>query len=206
MSQSRLTTNENTITPVPAMPIAAQQPTAFPAYLQGLVEREGGFSDNPDDTGGPTNWGITLATARAYGYDGRMQELTREQASAIYLTRYWTTPKFDQLERIFPLLANKLFDIGVNMGPSAGVMYLQRALNTLNDKMHPYPDMRADGVLGPITLHALKAYILQRGEDGKRVMLNMVRAQQTVHYMELAEKDAKEATFEYGWQRLRALV
>ena len=178
----------------------------FPAYLMGLVAREGGYTDHPDDTGGPTNWGITLATARAYGYDGRMQELSREEASRIYLTRYWTTPRFDQLEKIFPQLANKLFDIGVNMGPSAGVCFLQRALNTLNDRLVPYPDMRVDGALGPVTLHALKAFITQRGEDGKRVILNMVRAQQTIRYMELAEKQVSQETWEYGWQRLRALV
>lgn len=33
--------------------------------------------------GGPTNWGITQATARAHGYTYDMRNLTREQALAI---------------------------------------------------------------------------------------------------------------------------
>ncbi|EMA4431440.1 TPA: glycosyl hydrolase 108 family protein, partial [Enterobacter hormaechei] len=48
-----------------------------------ILGKEGGYVDHPNDKGGPTNWGITQATARAHGYTGDMRNLTREQALAI---------------------------------------------------------------------------------------------------------------------------
>ncbi|WP_276203058.1 glycosyl hydrolase 108 family protein, partial [Enterobacter hormaechei] len=35
-----------------------------------ILGKEGGYVDHPNDKGGPTNWGITQATARAHGYTG----------------------------------------------------------------------------------------------------------------------------------------
>jgi lysozyme family protein len=34
-----------------------------------IVAREGGFVDDPDDPGGPTNHGVTLATLQRLGRD-----------------------------------------------------------------------------------------------------------------------------------------
>lgn len=36
--------------------------------IDGILGLEGGYSTNPKDKGGETNWGITEATARAHGY------------------------------------------------------------------------------------------------------------------------------------------
>ncbi len=41
-----------------------------------ILGKEGGYVNHPDDKGGPTNWGITQATARAHGYVGDMRDLT----------------------------------------------------------------------------------------------------------------------------------
>ena len=54
-----------------------------------ILEKEGGYVNHPDDKGGPTNWGITQVTARAHGYDGDMQKLTRQQALDILNADYW---------------------------------------------------------------------------------------------------------------------
>ena len=54
--------------------------------IDGILSIEGGYSNNPADRGGETNWGITKATARANGYQGEMKALTREEAYAILRT------------------------------------------------------------------------------------------------------------------------
>jgi lysozyme family protein len=173
--------------------------------IAGLFGREGPFSQDANDHGGATAWGITEAVARAFGYAGAMRDLTRTQAAAIYRQRYVVQPRLDQLEPIDSALAARLFDIGVNCGPPTGIRFLQRALNVLNRSGALFRDISVDGVLGAMTLAALQEFIATRGDDGRRVLLGMVTAQQSVRYIEIAEHDASQVDFEFGWQLHRAL-
>jgi lysozyme family protein len=83
--------------------------------IDSLIEREGGFANHPADRGGPTNFGITEAVARAHGYSGAMRNLPRCEAAAIYKRLYWLRPRFDQVARRSEAVASELFDSGVNM-------------------------------------------------------------------------------------------
>lgn len=174
-------------------------------YIDKVIGREGGYSNNPADKGGETMWGITAATARAFGYSGPMAQMTRDTAIAIYRARYWTQPRFDQVQTLDGDIAEKLLDIGVNMGPSTGVKFLQRALNVLNQQGRAFPDISVDGGIGAMTLAAMKSFIDQRGNDGRRVLLGMIASQQSVRYVEIAEANPSQEAFEYGWQLNRAL-
>ena len=49
--------------------------------IDSLIDREGGYSNHPADRGGPTNYGITEAVARAQGYRGHMRDLPRDEAA-----------------------------------------------------------------------------------------------------------------------------
>lgn len=49
----------------------------FEKLVMALLRREGGYVNHADDRGGATAFGITEAVARAHGYDGPMQALTR---------------------------------------------------------------------------------------------------------------------------------
>jgi Glycosyl hydrolase 108 len=55
--------------PAPAKPADQQGSSRFDACMPFIFKAEGGYSDNPADPGGPTNYGITLATLRAYEGD-----------------------------------------------------------------------------------------------------------------------------------------
>lgn len=175
------------------------------SYIDGVIGREGGYTNQATDRGGETMWGIALATARAYGYTGSMAAMPRDTAKAIYRARYWTQPCFDRLASADAALAVKLFDIGVNMGPATGIRFMQRALNVLNQQGCEFPDIAIDGGLGPMTLAALDAFVAHRGDDGRRVLLAMVAALQSVRYVELAEQAPDQEAFQYGWQLHRAL-
>lgn len=99
-----------------------------------ILGKEGGYVNHPDDKGGPTNWGITQATARAHGYVGNMRDLTRQQALNILTADYWTGPRFDLVSEVSSDIAAELCDTGVNMGPSVQVKWFQRWLNVFNNQ------------------------------------------------------------------------
>ena len=168
-----------------------------------LIGKEGKYSNDPTDRGGETCWGITAAVARAYGYTGPMQDMPRETAASIYRARYWVTPGFDKINAVAPSIAEELLDTGVNMGPATAGKFLQRALNTLNNGATLFPDITVDGAIGPMTVGALAQFCKGRGAQGVVTLLNMLNAQQSVRYMELAEADKSQERFEFGWQANR---
>jgi lysozyme family protein len=164
-----------------------------------VIRREGGYSDHPADRGGPTNWGITEQVARAYGYKGDMKALPREAAVAIYKQRYWTGPKFDQVAEICPAIGDELFDTAVNMGVVAAGKFLQRALNVLNRGATDYPDIGTDGMVGPMTLHALGGFMKKRGAAGGEVLRKALDGLQCGRYIEIAEANPSQEAFVMGW-------
>jgi hypothetical protein len=77
-----------------------------------LVDIEGYESNDPDDKGGHTRYGI----AQKYHPDIDVSKLTAVKASEIYLERYWKKLGCDELE--YPLDV-VLFIQGVNIGTIA---------------------------------------------------------------------------------------
>jgi lysozyme family protein len=172
---------------------------AIDTMIAELLNREGGYSNNPNDKGGETNFGITKAQARAYGFTGDMRALPKATAAMIYKELYWAVPKFDQIAPMMPKVAVELFDTGVNMGPQRASRFLQRALNVLNRGGRDYPDLDADGQLGKLSLYALAVYKQRRGKDAETVLLRLLESEQAVRYMELAEANASQEDFVFGW-------
>ncbi len=172
---------------------------AFDGLISPLLAVEGGYVFDPHDAGGETNWGVTVAVARANGYFGPMKDMTREQAAGVYRTRYWQAPKFDQLAAVSLRIAAKLFDVGVNMGPATGVTFLQRSLNVLNRGAQDFADTAADGAIGVGTITALSAFLRLRGAAGEAVLLKAINCLQGARYVELAEGRTADEEFEFGW-------
>ncbi len=174
-------------------------------YINELIEREGGYVNDPKDSGGETKFGITVATARAYGYTGPMRDLPHATAQTIYLRRYWVEPKFHLVDEVYPTLAESLLDFGVLAGQETAAKQLQQALNVLNRNGTDYPDIAADGRIGTLTLAALRTFLKKRGREGGGVLFGMVVARQSVYLQELAERRPKDEKYQYGWQLNRAL-
>ncbi|WP_102222793.1 holin-associated N-acetylmuramidase [Acidimangrovimonas sediminis] len=121
----------------------------------GIVAREGGYVNDPDDLGGATNWGVTLGTMRRLGldldHDGDVdtrdvQLLTQRQAVEIFIEHYYRRPQIDRLRD--PKLRVQVFDMYVNSGNNA-VKILQRLVTSMG---FPAAD---DGAIGPKTLGAV---------------------------------------------------
>ena len=123
-----------------------------------LLGHEGGYSDNKDDTGGKTMWGMTETAARANGYTGEMRDFPVETAKAIYKKSYWAPCRCDELP---DPIAFDVFDTAVNSGCSQSIKFLQRAVNTGDD-----------GIIGPATLKAVSSiptYIVSARFNGQRL-------------------------------------
>ena len=176
--------------------------------IDSVVSVEGGYVNNPDDAGGETNYGITIETATThrkmlvdkFKWDGKMKSLTKPMAVAIYEADYWTKLKLDDIYEISPFLADKLFDLGVNVGKARAAKWLQQALNVFNRKGTDYKDITVDGGIGNETLTALKSFIKVRGKD--RVIKTLLKAlitRQGAHYQDIALDNPKNETFMLGW-------
>lgn len=126
------------------------------AIARDIVMREGGYVNDPDDPGGATKYGVTLATLRGLGIDltgdGRttaldVQRLSRDEAVAIFVEHYYRRPGLDRLP---VCLQASVFDMYVNSGSNA-LRVLQRLLNEMGH------DLIVDGQLGAQTLRAAHA-------------------------------------------------
>lgn len=168
-----------------------------------IIEIEGGYSNDPADSGGKTRWGIIETEARAYGYTGSMRELPKETARKIYEEKYLKKIRFDAIAALSEKIAAELADTSVNMGWSRAGRFLQESLNVLNRGGRDYPDLTVDGVIGAKTLAALRSYLSKRGKDGEEVLLKMLNALQGAFYVELAKRRVKDEKFVYGWFKNR---
>lgn len=168
-----------------------------------IIRVEGGYVNDPNDSGGETNFGITEAVARANGYTGPMVDMPREVAFDIYSAKYWDAVRGDQLAQLSEVVAEEVVDTSVNMGPGRAGRFLQRALNVLNKATGLYADLVVDGDIGPATLRALDAYLTAR--DGKE-LAKALNCLQGAYYIELAEKREKDERFVYGWLKNRVVL
>lgn len=120
---------------------------SFDKAYEFTIQNEGKtFTDDPTDRGGATKFGITQNAltryrARATTADD-VKNLQEDEAKQIYKDHYWKEINGDNIPNEKCAIA--LFDMAVNMGPTAAVKIAQTSLHLVND-----------GVAGPKTCVAL---------------------------------------------------
>lgn len=174
--------------------------------IREILDIEQGYVDDPSDSGGETNFGITVVTARKNGYKGKMKDMPESVAIKIYMAPYWNGLNLDAIFPVSENIAKELFDTGVNMGVRASGKFFQRSLNVLNNGGKYHSDVVVDGRIGPGTLRAFEAFVAKRGEEGLMVLFNMLNCLQGAFYVKLAERRAKDERFIYGWFKNRVSV
>ena len=120
--------------------------TYEPAMEQGVFPHEGGYTNDPRDPGGPTNWGITIYDARRYWKSDAtaadVKAMPKSVAEAIYWPHYAVPLCYDDLPAGPDYAA---LDYGINSGVSRAAKVMQRLVGMNN----------VDGVIGPATLAAI---------------------------------------------------
>jgi uncharacterized protein (TIGR02594 family) len=152
-----------------AAPIDVPRDDFFQTALKHILKMEGGFTNDPHDPGGPTNYGITLrvyaawmsVTLDASSHARLLAELRAikpETVAAIYRKRYFEPARCAELPRG---LAAMHFDAAVNHGVGGAARFLQQAVGT-----------DVDGEIGPLTLAAARrmseADVIARYADLRR--------------------------------------
>jgi len=181
-------------------------PTFVKLFIDNVLEKEKGYVDHEDDSGGATNHGIIERVAREHGYTGMMEALSIEQAREIYYTIYFKKPKLDFLAEISQPIAEEVFDAGVNIGTARAIMFLQQALSVFNKRETFYKDLVIDGNLGPMSLTSLRIFLRERSVHGEEVLLKALNCYQGEYYLSLAQKYEKNESFVFGWIRTRVAL
>lgn len=169
--------------------------------LDGIIANEGGYVNNPNDSGQATNFGITQKVAQLNGYSGPMQSLPLSLARAIYQKQYINGPGFAFILPISDKIAFELIDTGVNMGVVVAGQFLQRALNVLTEAK-----LTVDGSVGNVTRNALRGFLTTRKDDGEAIVLKALNCLQGARYISLVESNDKDRVFVCGWLKNRVSI
>lgn len=185
--------------------------SAFETAYRKLEQVEGGYANDPADSGGETykgiarkfhpewsGWSIIDEHKEKPGFPANIPGIALEQkVTEFYKAKYWDTCRLDDIAVSSERIAREIFDTFVNSGRKG--QYLQRALNALNRQQKDYPDLEVDGDIGPATIAALRSFLVRNGKDGETVMLAALNGQQAVSFLESVEKAEKNERFFFGW-------
>ena len=193
-SQNPAIIEEIGTTPV-SMPAsaAAVADTTVDSMISDIIDREGGFVNDPKDSGGATNFGVTIGTAIDLGIDKDgngvtdikdVELLTKEDAERIFKKRYFYDSNIDKLPK--GIQAN-VFDMNVNAG-SRSVRILQEIVGA-----------DVDGVIGPQTIAMTEEWLAdqaKRGVDNPEALLsNEYAKKRREFYKWLATNRPKDLRF-----------
>ena len=99
----------------------------FNKMLKVILQNEGGYVNDPSDSGGETKYGISK---RAFPYLD-IKNLTIEQAGEIYYKNCYLTCRADTI--VNDELAMQVFDHSVNAGASKAIKLLQKCAGVTQD-------------------------------------------------------------------------
>ena len=109
--------------------------TEFEEMLSRTLVHEGlgKLTNDPNDKGGTTKWGVTFLLARKYGYD--VTTLTQEQATDVYHKEFYNRlPVEGDYENLFPDVRVKwvIFDASVMSGVNRSLCFIGQVLGSTN--------------------------------------------------------------------------
>lgn len=150
--------------------------------IQKTLVNEGGFVDNPNDSGGATKYGITQIDLDEWLGVGKMnvRDLGEDQAAGWYEKKF-SNPLYCQIEA--QAVCDKIFDMGVLFGVGTAIRILQLSL-----------DVQEDGLFGPKTLAETNA----TSPDG---LLKVYKTNLVTHAFNIATANPKDRIFLNGWGR-----
>lgn len=157
--------------------------------IKETLKWEGGYTNDTNDSGGPTNYGITIHDVRAYvnpnATAADVKKLTLDQAVNIYTSKYWKTPSYD-CDTLASGVDFSVFDFGVNSGPTRAKTYLNKAIGGTDEQtIVKLNDARLAFVNGIVSRNPSQSKFLKgwttriNGVKAKALQMNKAKAPAT---------------------------
>ena len=151
-----------------------------------VIGLEGGYVNDPNDTGGETNWGI----AKKWHPDVDIKNLTKEDAKNIYWNEYWNP---FQLSRLYSVLvATEIFEQAINMGKRQATLHTQQSLKLLGRIIS------VDGFFGEQTIGNINRL---HGGLREAALIKCLNGFQFMRYLEIVSNNPSQKKFFVGWLR-----
>jgi len=118
-----------------------------------VIIHEGGYTDNPIDPGGSTNWGCTKAVWEQYvGHPvtkDDIKALTKDDVKPLYKHRYWDAIHGDALPSGLDYC---IFDCAINSGVNRAAKFIQEIVGVPTDGAIGNNTISAIVQINPVTL------------------------------------------------------
>lgn len=169
------------------------------------MAHEGGYANNPHDSGGETWKGIArkkhpdwpgwalVDKAKQGDFPSNLNSASglQDLVEMFYKVKFWDYLKLDQINN--QKIANELFDTSVNMGQGIAALFLQRSLNVSNRNGKYYPDLQVDGNIGSVTVNAVNNH--PRPDQ----VLKLINTLQGARYIGICEANPSQEIFLTSW-------
>lgn len=124
--------------------------SSFDLAIPTVLKNEGGYSDDKDDSGGATNFGISQGFLDEIQYQIPASKITREIAISLYKEHFWIKGNYGEIAG--QNVATKIFDLSVNIGVPQANKTIQRAIRATDGEI-----ILDDGILGSISIDAINS-------------------------------------------------
>lgn len=150
------------------------------------------YTNHRSDRGGPTKYGITLATWKKVGYDKNgdraitaedIKLLTEDDYNRVFKLNYWDACWGDHIKN--QSVANLLIDFAYNSGVSRAIRHVQSLVGA-----------KQDGIMGPATLSAINDF-----KQGQWVLFDKLKVDRIAYLHEIVKNDPKQDPNLPGWLR-----
>lgn len=140
-----------------------------------VLTHEGGYVNDPSDSGGETNFGICKRDNPQLD----IRHLTKDTATAWYKTNWWDKYGFQRIND--DELASYMFDHAVNVGMTSMTKCVQQVIG-----------VTVDGQIGPQTIGAINSMYMPS-------MLITIQDALWRHYVKILAVHPEDEKFRKGW-------
>lgn len=179
----------------------------FDKAFQITLGHEGGYSNDANDPGGETIYGVARTKNPTWEGWPLLDNFKKDKINfpknaladssilshvkALYKKKYWDVHLLDTLNS--QEIANELFDTGINQGTGKAASFLLLALDLLNRGGKDYADVSQDGIVNPSDITAVNIH--KRPQN----ILKTLNGLQFMHYYTITRSNPKFEDYFNGW-------